>query len=501
MSLDSLLLLSCRSPFLDDSKIYAPMANLYLKSYVNQEVPDVEVTLGDDSYDLENLDYFEPFDAIGISIMTPQREEASKILRAIKERFPRKIVIAGGPHVKHYAKEIVANEPYDWIIPKDGEKPLVAILRGETDSLPHRYTRMSLSVDPNDDRKVSTPVMDDITDPRILTFSMSRDDILEQPRPDRTSPNAIEVVRGYNYTLGGKDSTTMMCARGCVELCSFCEDARTAIRWSSMDSITGQLDDIVNLGYEGVYLFDDLFAIALKKIQPICEEIKKRDLIFRCNAQARYFTKWGDDMAVLLSESGCHEIAFGAESGSQTILDNINKRTTVEANYETIRVANKYGIVVKAFILLGLPGETDETLRDTEKMIQYLMENPVNDFGCYVYYPYKGTQIRDALDRGESPGISMLVEEGLGAYGQKGGNTETGVIRTDALSSDELSDFRDYLVDTYRPVSHERHWEKFHDTHMETNVEYDVGSLGCAAPQAPVTPKSNLIQIKMGRKK
>ena len=278
-----------------------------------------------------------------------------------------------------------------------------------------------------------------------------------------------------------------------------CEDARTAIRWSSMESITGQLDDIVNLGYEGVYLFDDLFAIAMKKIKPICDEIKQRDLLFRCNAQARYFTKDGDQMARLLSDSGCHEIAFGAESGSQLILDSINKRTTVEANYETIRLANEHDIIVKAFILLGLPGETEETLADTEKMIQYLMSDSRNDFGAYVYYPYKGTQIRDALDRGEKPGISMLVEEGLGAYGQKGGNTETGVIRTDALSSDELSDFRDYLVDTYRPVSHEKHWEKFHDTHMETNVEYDVGSLGCSV-QSPVTP-NNLIQIKMGKSK
>ena len=72
--IESLLLLSCRSPFLDDAKIYVPMANLYLKSYVNKYLPNINVTIGDDNYDLSNPEMFEPYDAIGLSIMTPQRE-------------------------------------------------------------------------------------------------------------------------------------------------------------------------------------------------------------------------------------------------------------------------------------------------------------------------------------------------------------------------------------------------------------------------------------------
>ena len=91
-SLENLLLLSCRSPFLNDSKIYAPMANLYLKSYVERELPNVKVTLGDDNYDLDNPEMFEPYDAIGLSIMTPQREEALKILNTIKSKYPNKVV-------------------------------------------------------------------------------------------------------------------------------------------------------------------------------------------------------------------------------------------------------------------------------------------------------------------------------------------------------------------------------------------------------------------------
>lgn len=455
MGLENLLLLSCRSPFLDDSKIYAPMANLYLKSFVERELPNVNVTLADDQYEMTR-EFFEPYDAIGLSIMTPQRDEATKILDYVKSEFSNKTVIAGGPHVKHYIKEVVA-QPWDYIVPLDGEKPLTAILSGDTSQFPNRYIRTSIKFEGNFPRRIP---MDDVTDDRVLVNVMSKSDIENAPRPDRTSDNAVWLIKGYHYKLGDREATTMMTARGCPEQCAFCEDAMTPVKRSSLENIQGELDDIRNLGYRGVYLFDDLFALSVEKSGEIADMLKERDLIYRCNAQARYFTKWGESMAEMLSRTGCHEIAFGAESGSQKILDNIRKRTTIDMNYKTIEWANKYGISVKAFILIGLPGETRETLEDTEKMVKYLMSNPMNDFGCYVFYPYKGTQARDAMDRGEDIGLSMLVEEGLGAYGQSGGNTESGVLRTTDLTNEQLVEFRDHLVLSYRPESSKILWQQ-----------------------------------------
>ncbi|MEK7113027.1 MAG: cobalamin-dependent protein, partial [Patescibacteria group bacterium] len=232
MSLDKLLLLSCRSPFLDDSKIYAPMANLYLKSYVEANT-QTEVTLGDDTYEL-TPEYFEPYDAVGLSIMTPQREEALKILHTIKSAYPNKVVIAGGPHVKHYVGDIMkSNEPYDWLVPLDGEKPLVGILKGET-NFPHNYIRTAIKFEGDTPRRV---IMDNINHPRVLVNIMSKDDIETAPRPDRTSKNAVDIIKGYHYKLGGRESTTMMTARGCPEQCAFCEDAMTPVKRSSIENI------------------------------------------------------------------------------------------------------------------------------------------------------------------------------------------------------------------------------------------------------------------------
>jgi radical SAM superfamily enzyme YgiQ (UPF0313 family) len=422
----SILLLSCRSPFLDDSKIYCPMANLYLKSYLAQHRPGVTVVLGDDDYSVDDLSACEPFDAIGISIMTPQRQEAMALASAIKRRWPAKWVIGGGPHVRYYQTEIAAVPAFDYLVPLDGEIALAKILSGGA--------------------------------PRIVTNVLTREEVASQPRPDRTSVNASSTLQRYRYLLNGRPSTTMMAARGCPEQCTFCEDALTQVRWSSLDSIKAQLDDIVGLGYRGVYIFDDVFAMSAAKIRPICEELLRRDLIYRCNVQARYFTRTGTELAQLLADTGCYEIAFGAESGSQTILDNVRKRCTVEQNYATVACAKRFGLIVKAFILIGLPGETLETLRDTEAFIR---DSGIDDFQCAVYMPFKGTGIRRAIDRGES--IDLLIApagsdgEVTGAYGIKGGNTSY-EVRTRALSADDLHAVRDHLVKTYRPESHKQKW-------------------------------------------
>lgn len=419
--LENIILMSCRSPFLDDSKIYPPLANLYLKSFVNAHRPHIKIDLGDDEYD-ENTD-FSKYDAVGISIMTPQRKEADLIAELVKRSNPKTKVIVGGPHIKYYLEETIKNPYFDYIVHGDGEKELVNILEGYPE--------------------------------RIQYGNMSKREIKDAPPPDRTSPESINLLSRYNYSLNGRECTTMMTGRGCPERCTFCEDARTSIKWSSIDNLKKEMDDIVDLGYGAVYIFDDLFAISKKMITPIVEELYFRDLIFRCNAQARHFTKDDEEMAKLLSENGCYEIAFGAETGSQDILDNIDKRTTVKQNYQTVEYAKRHGIRVKAFILLGLPGENLKTLNETEEFIK---NSGIDDFQCAIYMPYKGTEIRRQMDNNEEIDLEMTVMREFGAYGVKGGNTVS-EVRTKDLSSDDLKEFRDYLVKKYKPQAHDKFFE------------------------------------------
>lgn len=423
-----ILLTSLRSPFLDSDRVYPALANLYLRAALTEQGLESKLT---DNWADENLG---DYSHIGVSIMTPQRELASDFVRVLKQNLhgikDKVKVIAGGPHAHFYTQELVS-EPWDFIVTGDGEKVLPRIMMGE------------------------------ISD-RITYDKLTKEELADMPRPDRLG--SAGYLKGYNYILKGRNSTTMLTARGCPERCHFCEDAKTTVMKTPLDKIKLELDDIVKLGYGGVYIFDDIFALAPKVTEPICRELQSRDLIYRCNGQARMMS---EEFMKMLKETGCAEIAFGAESGSQKILDNIEKRTKISQNYDFVRWAHKYDIPVKLFILLGLPGEDRETLSQTEEFIKY--SQPC-DTQVAIYYPYKGTQIRDAIDRNNNLVDITFQGEGLGAYGQKGGRTES-VVRTKALSSEDLINFRNYLVETYRPKSHSAYLEnqrkeedKFFDT-------------------------------------
>lgn len=424
----SIILLSCRSPFLDDSKIYCPLSNLYLKAYLGHYLPHVQVALGDDDYDLNALESLEPYDAVGISIMTPQRHEAMALARAIKQRWPTKTIIAGGPHVRHYCSTVAGCRYFDYVVPQDGERALAKIMAAQA----------------------TTKIVSDV---------LTRAEIEVQPRPDRISTEAVKLLRRYRYYLGDYEATTMMTARGCPEQCTFCEDAMTTIRRSSGSNLRGEIHDIASLGYRAIYIFDDLFALSLSIIRPICGIISEYHLRYRCNVQARYFTQKGDEMAKVLADSGCYEIAFGAESGSQQILDNVRKRCTVEQNFKTVEYAKRSGLIVKAFILLGLPGENWTTLRETEAFVR---DAGCDDYQFAVYMPFRGTAIQREIESGNSAIDLSIVPAGsdgevTGAYGVRGGETAY-EVRTEALSATELREFRNYLVTKYKPTSDKTPW-------------------------------------------
>lgn len=276
------------------------------------------------------------------------------------------------------------------------------------------------------------------------------------PRPDRLGEAGF--LRGYSYTLDDLDSTTMMLGRGCPMGCKFCEDARTLTRWTSLGNAEAELDDIVRLGYKGVYLFDDLFAINLGKCRPYLDLLKQSGLKFRCNVHAKFMT---GEFAEALADAGCVEVAFGAESGSQQILDRIDKKTSVEQNYACVRHCKDHGITVKAFLMIGLPGETRETVADTER---FICTSGIDDAQIAIYYPYKGTMLRAEMDEGTSADLAF-EGEGLGAYGQRNGGTDS-VVRTPELSAEDLVAIREDLIREYQFRSHTGPHDNFFDSHL-----------------------------------
>jgi len=96
----------------------------------------------------------------------------------------------------------------------------------------------------------------------------------------------------------------------------------------------------------------------------ICEAMRRLGVRYRCIGRA---DRLGGDLLKMLAETGCAEISFGVESGSQRILDAMDKRVTVERQKKAIMDAKRAGLVVKAFFVVGFPGENSESIEETKR--------------------------------------------------------------------------------------------------------------------------------------
>lgn len=391
---NKILLLTLDSPFLDNKNVFPYLGILYLLSVAKNEglrvkyldKSDLEEGISErvlnsadvfysDEITLDNVKHFEGFDLIGISCMTPQGKEANEILYEFKLRFPQTKVMIGGPHANHYTK-ICKGEGYDLIIRGDGERIFKEILCGESNSLASKVDSMS------DESCL------------ILMDSLNEAELNQWPLPLREA----KYIKKYRYLLEGSPATTIVNSRGCPMACTFCEDRRTIGRWYSVQHLNAELEEITRLGINRIMFFDDLFAVSLKKLIPYAELLKKfhqrYGLVYRCFGHANAMDR-EPEIASVLAESGCVEMGFGAESADQRILDTIGKGTKVYQLHKFINTSIQAGIKVKAFFMLGLPGETFETAKNTEKfIIEYRKKYPeMFDFDLSVYFPYRGTVI------------------------------------------------------------------------------------------------------------
>jgi anaerobic magnesium-protoporphyrin IX monomethyl ester cyclase len=411
------LLITLDSPFLDDQFVFPYLGILYLIGVADKLGADVLFT---DHFDIESAG---DFDVIGISCMTPQGQQAYELRRELKARYPGIVVMIGGPHATFYRDEC-RKEGFDIIVSGDGERVFEKLLTGGYESylLPE-----------------STP------DQLVFHDYLTEEEMNSYPIPYRSA----KYIDRYSYDLNGVRATTLVNSRGCPMRCAFCESGGIKPKWFSPEHFEAEIKSIYDLGIKGVMIFDDLFALSVKKVKPYLEILKRYSTTFRCFGHARTMTP---KLAGLLADSGCVEMGFGAESASQKILDTVNKRTTVGQMHDFVETVIGAGMKVKAFFIIGLPGETEKTAKETCDFIRkYRAKYPESfNFDLTVFFPYKGTQIGDAVRNGGGfdirarQGLSWpeIDSNGYGAYKKAGGAADI-VIETDGLTAERIKELQE----------------------------------------------------------
>jgi radical SAM superfamily enzyme YgiQ (UPF0313 family) len=188
----------------------------------------------------------------------------------------------------------------------------------------------------------------------------------------------------------------MITSRGCPGKCIFCPAASfygNRYRWQSPDRVVDEMEHFFKKGYKEVYFRDETFTFSKKRIRAICELLLKRKIKLNWICNARVGTL-DYDLIKQMKAAGCRWIKFGIESGSQEILTRAKKGITVEEILKTFMWARKAGVNTHAHFMVGMPGETEETLRETIGFSRKIKPATAS-FG--ICTPYPGTELFETV--------------------------------------------------------------------------------------------------------
>jgi radical SAM superfamily enzyme YgiQ (UPF0313 family) len=325
--------------FLQGPRDFTPLGILYLSAWLKRAGHDVQVLH-------EEIDALPAgFDVYGISATTPQYPKARAGLQRIREIQPDAVIVLGGAHVNAArCRREAIQDGFDFVVWGEGEVTLQEIVEG-------RIRREDLRPEQRILEGTKIPVAGGTID--------------SVPPPDR---DAIDIRR-YGYPIEGRKAATLMTARECPFKCQFCSSAGGVPRFHSIDRVMEEVRLLVeDLGFRALLFVDDVFTFKEQsRLWPLMERMEayreRYDIIWRCYSR----TDLGTRSLERMRRAGCLEVGAGIESGSQDILDVTMKYTTTAGNLEFIEACAKADIMPNTFLMIGLPAETESTVRETRE--------------------------------------------------------------------------------------------------------------------------------------
>jgi radical SAM superfamily enzyme YgiQ (UPF0313 family) len=231
-------------------------------------------------------------------------------------------------------------------------------------------------------------------------------------------------------TPHGSPFTIMYTSKGCPFKCIYCTVAQTKWKVRSAKRVLEELRYLKNnYDIRTVSFFDETFTLKRDRVIDIAESIRdeKLDIVWYCNTRVHLVD---EDLLRVMKEGGCRGISFGIESGSQKILNDACKGTTVEDAKKAVKLTKKEGIKAYCSFILGLPGEDWSTVKQT---LDFVKETLPTGAQFNVAVPYPDTVLYEiALERG------WIEEADWRRFYQ-----DEAIMRTDALSTEDLNRARD----------------------------------------------------------
>lgn len=425
------------SSLLLEDKVMPPLGILYLAAWLRKHGTDVSII------DLAGVDNWvthmkresesrklEDATWCGLTSTTPQYGISRQICAYIKA-IHQKPVVVGGIHVTSlvHANELsfLKTDGFDSYVVGEGYNAVTKVCQDLED---HSLQGSSKALRP----LYSDPILSDVN---LLPFAAR--DLID--------------IRSYKYKLGDTSATTFYSQYGCPYACQYCESPMAGswtVRAMTPQRIQDEVKDIRDrYGIHGIMFFDDEMNLNRDRMLGICDKLRELgDIKWRGFVVT---AKFDSQLAVACRESGCYEIASGIESGSPTILRNIRKPATCDINKRFIVTAKRAGLRVKAFLIVGLPGESWETIRDTYDFLQELRREgrAPDDIDVSILQIYPGAPLYQSPQDIEFDSFTDFDK----MYYKSSPNSYAGLIqvRTKQMGKEDLIAARNLLEYEFKP--------------------------------------------------
>ena len=362
-------------------KPYPPLGILYISAYLEQHNYDNDVF--DSTFNSfikwqEQVINTKPdIIAIYTNLMTKLNVlRMIKFVRSQKELSHTKIVL-GGPEVKNHIDNFLKYGA-DIIVFGEGEETMLELVKH------FHFT-------PNNDLTQINGIAYLKEKTKKNPDRALRKDINELPFPNRKKIDLNSYFEVWK-DRHGHSVISLSTMRGCPYTCKWCSRAvyGGTYRRRSAVKVVDEIQSLQkNYNFDMIWFVDDVFTINHKWLKEFVSELEKRKVKITYEIITRA-DRMNEDIIQLLKKSGCFRIWIGAESGSQRVIDAMDRRVDVNQVREMIRLTQKHGIQAGTFIMVGYPGETYEDIKET---IHHLKVSNPEIYTITVAYPIKGTPL------------------------------------------------------------------------------------------------------------
>ncbi len=361
---------------------WIPLGLCYLSAVAEKEGFDSKVIdLARDSFDevKKTIEKEKP-SIIGISCWTDIRMNSFEVAKLAKKIDPGIKILMGGSHATFFPEHLFKLSPVDLVILGEGEETLKEVLRSFKNK--KSLSKIKGIVFRSNNKLINTGERPLIKNLDSLLFpSYNGLDLKRYKGDDRMSRS--------KYIING----VMISSRGCPFDCIFCS---TCLYWKRMwrarssKNVVDEMEHIHKMyGINNIRFWDDHFALDKQRAIEICKEIIKRGL----NKKISWSTSSrvdciNEEVIKWMKKAGCNKLIFGVESGSPTILKNINKGFTVDDIKKAFDLCHKYKIFTNASIMIGNPGENDKTIDETISLLNEIKpDNPIEGGSILIVFP------------------------------------------------------------------------------------------------------------------